>query len=100
MDAISLLMGVMLMVSEPCSWLPDEHMQISGMDVKVTRLWCGDAHIRAWQRWCPDGRGFWTWPFLMEEETSGKGVYLNEFAGLQTGWHVTMNEVYFPACGA
>ncbi len=100
MDALTLLMSLMLTLSEPCTALPDQMTKIGGRDYRVESYRCGETKILVWSSWCPDGKGFWSRPFLMEDDRSGKGIYLNRFAELQTGWHVLLNDIYIPACGA
>lgn len=113
MDALQVLMALLLTVNEPCTALPDQQTALGGQTFKVAPYRCGDATIRLWSGWCPrpavsgvpdhgsrgTDHGYWSRPFLMEDEQSGQGVYLNRFAELQTGWHVLFDEVYVPRCG-
>ena len=99
MDAIQIMMALMLTLSEPCFALPDEQTTLSGTTYRIERYHCGDALVKVWSRYCPDGHGHWSRPFLMEDERTGNGVYLDRFAGLNAGWHVLINDVYIPRCG-
>jgi len=100
MDAIQIIMLLLLTLNEPCTALPDQQTDLQGQTYKIEPYRCGDAQVRVWSVWCAEARGYWSRPFLMEDEHSGKGVYLNRFAELQTGWHVALDEVYRPHCGA
>lgn len=110
MDALQVLMALMLTFNEPCTALPDARTTRGGRDYKIETYRCGDAMVRLWSSWCrlpavagepraARGEGYWSRPFLLEDERSGKGVYLNRFAELQVGWHVMIDEVYLPRCG-
>lgn len=99
MDAITVLMLLMLTVSEPCTALPDQQTRLGGETYRIEAYRCGEMTTRVWSRWCPEGQGFWSRPFLLEDQASGRGVYLNRFAELQAGWHVRLDEVYVPRCG-
>ncbi len=99
MDAIAMLMTLMLTLSEPCTALPDEQTVLSGETYRIETYRCGETRVKVWSRYCPDGRGYWSRPFLLEDDHSGRGVYLGRFAELHTGWHVLINDVYIPRCG-
>ena len=99
MDAISLIMALFLNLNEPCTALPASIIALEGQDYQVLHYWCGDKTFRIWQRHCTIG-SYWGRPFLLEESTTGHGVYVNRFGEVQSGWHVSMNDTYFPLCGS
>ncbi len=70
MDAIQLLMAMFLNLSEPCNALPTLTEAIGGHDFQVLRYTCGGKEFKIWSAWCPDGRGFWSRPFMLTEENS------------------------------
>lgn len=99
MDALVILMSLMLHYTEPCITMPDKFMRLSGREYRIETYRCGDAVLKVWSRQCVVGAAtYWSRPFLMEDEQSGKGVYMNQFAELQAGWHVSLDSVYYPAC--
>jgi hypothetical protein len=100
MDAITMMMALMLTLSEPCTPLPDDVTRLQGETYRVERYRCGETVIKVWARWCAEGRGFWSRPFLLEDDRTGHGVYLDRFAGLNASWHVQLDEVYIPRCGS
>jgi len=101
MDALTLLMSLMLTLSEPCIALPDTVTQLGSETYRVERYRCGETSLVLWTRRCNEASPveYWTRPFLMENERTGEGIYLNRFAELQAGWHVKLDEIYQPACG-
>jgi hypothetical protein len=100
MDAISLVMALFLNLNEPCTALPAEESMIGGQDYRILRYDCGAKRFRIAQRLCREGRGFWGRPFLLQEEASQQGLYVNRFGEVMAGWHVAFDDVYFPACGS
>lgn len=99
MDAIQLLMGLFLNLSEPCTAMPATEERLGREDYQTLRFDCGVKQFKIWSRRCPEG-GFWGRPFFLEEVNSQQGLYVNRFGEVQTGWHVTMTEAYSPRCGS
>lgn len=94
-----------------CNARPMELQDIQGEHYRLLVWQCGERGtpegktFRIWSRQCPPQakRGEATWwsrPFLLEELTSGHGFYLNRFAELQSGWHVLLDDTYYPDCGS
>lgn len=100
MDAITLLMVLFLNLNEPCTAKPVEEQRIGRQDFQLMRWDCGAKQFRIWSRKCREGQGYWGRPFFLEEVNSQQGLYMNRFGELHTGWHVSMDDVYFPACGS
>lgn len=103
MDAIALVMALFLTASEPCTELPARETVVGGETYRIQALRCGEATVKVWSYQCqarPGSTPYWSRPFLLEEERTGEGLYLNRFAELQAGWHVALDDVYRPACGA
>ena len=99
MDAIQLLMALFLNLNEPCTAKPVELQRLSGQDYQILRYDCGAKRFKIWQRFCAEGQGYWGRPFFLEEENGQQGVYVNRFGEVQTGWHVSVVEIYVPRCG-
>ena len=99
MDAIQLLMVLFLNLNEPCTAKPAELQRFSGQEYQILRYDCGAKQFKIWQRFCPEGRGYWGRPFFLEEENEQQGVYVNRFGEVQTGWHVSVIETFVPRCG-
>jgi hypothetical protein len=98
MSPIELLMMLFLNMSEPCNALPAEVQSLGRQDYQILAWQCGDKKFKIWQKAC-EGK-YWSRPFFLEEENSQSGIYQNQFAELQTGYHVNINETYVPRCGA
>jgi hypothetical protein len=102
MDAITIMLALVLQVNEPCTEMPPRVTDVGGETYRIQPLRCGDTTIRVWSYRCHvamSGETYWSRPFLMEDDRTGEGIYLNRFAELQAGWHVGLNELYRPACG-
>jgi len=100
MDAIQLLMMLFLNLSEPCTALPAQLQSIGRQNFQVMNYHCGGKDFKVWQRWCREGQGFWSRPFMLTEENTQEGIYMNQFGELVTGYHVTLDKIYIPRCGA
>lgn len=99
MDALEIIMALMLTLSEHCTLLPDQQTRLGGENYRIEIYRCGETTIRRWSRHCAAGN-YWSRPFLLENARTGEGVYLNRFGALEAGWHVSLDDVYVPACGA
>ncbi|MCS6290368.1 MAG: hypothetical protein H8K10_15540 [Nitrospira sp.] len=100
MDALSLMMALFLNLSEACTALPADEQRVGLERFQILNYACGDKRFRIWSRRCLDGRPYWSRPFLLEETGSGQGFYMNQFAEVQSGYHVELRETYVPKCGA
>lgn len=98
MDAIELLMSLFLNLSLACHAGPVTTTAIGRVHFQQLHYTCGpDKHFVIWQRQCEGS--YWTRPFFLEETNSQRGIYLNEFGELVTGWHVRLSECHIPGCG-
>jgi len=77
-----------------------DHTDIRKDTYQVTTYRCVTHTFKVWQRFCAEGRGFYSRPFMIEETHTGEGFYLNRFGEIMAGVRVELGEVYIPACGA
>ena len=98
MNAIELMMALFLNASIMCHALPADVQQIGGRDYQILSFACGEYLFQIWQRRCEPGN-YWTRPFLLKELSTDRGFYLNQFAELYSGEHVSLDEVYVQPCG-
>lgn len=107
MDAISIIVWLFLNFS--CDAQKEELREIHGQTYQVLAWSCTQPstnkhHLfRVWARQCPANpkKGEATWwsrPFLLEEMTTGKGLYMNRFAEIHAGDQVQLDDTYFPDC--
>lgn len=100
MDAIQLLLVWILTVCQPAGL---ERTQQAGETYQLHTYTCGAAHqLVTWERRClntENGAEYWTRPFLLVDE-QGAGLYLNQFAEVQSGRHLAMDALYYPACAS
>jgi len=96
MDALALIVSLFL---GGCAHGQPEAVVIDGHGYSVERYTCAaDRHYEVWHRQCQGG--YLSRPFLLKAQESGQGFYMNRFAEVHSGWHVRLDEVYFPACEA
>lgn len=95
-----MMMALFLNLNEACTALPVEEQRIGLEAFQIVHYACGEKDFRIWSRRCKDGRPYWSRPFLLEETHSQQGFYLNQFAELQSGYHVQLSETYVPKCSA
>lgn len=67
---------------------------------QMTTYRCVTHTFKVWQRFCREGQGFYSRPFLIEETHSGESFYLNRFGEVMAGKRIELGEVYVPHCGA
>lgn len=99
MDAIALLMTLFLNLNEPCTALPADLQRLNGQDYQVLHYDCGAKRFKIWSQKCQPG-DYWGRPFFLEEENSQTGLYMNRFAEIHAGFHVSLAETYVPRCGS
>lgn len=85
MHAITLLMTLFLNLNEPCTAMPAEEQRIGRQEFQQLRFDCGSKQFRIWARHCPEGQGYWSRPFFLEEVHSQQGLYMNRFGEVHTG---------------
>ena len=98
MTATELIIALFLSMS--CSMSAIDQTVLSQETYQITTYRCVKHTFKVWQRFCNEGRGYYSRPFLVEETHSGESFYLGRFGDIMAGIHVSMSEVHVPACGA
>lgn len=91
---------IALFLSMSCTMASIDQTVLSKETFQVTTYRCVTHTFKVWQRFCKEGQGFYSRPFLIEETHSGQGFYLNRFGEIMAGQNVSMDTVYVPSCGA
>lgn len=98
MTATELIIALFLSMS--CTMTSIDETTLNKDTYQVTTYRCVTHTFTVWQRFCHEGRGFYSRPFLINETHSGESFYLNRFGEVMAGVRVELAEVYIPACGA
>ena len=98
MTATELIIALFLSMS--CTMTDIQQQDLSKQTYQVTTYRCVTHTFKVWQRFCNEGQGYYSRPFLIEETHTGEGFYLNQFGEIMAGQRVEMNQLYVPACGA
>ena len=97
MTATELIVALFLSMS--CTMGAIDQTILSHETYQVTTYRCVSHTFKVWQRFCNEGRGYYSRPFLIEETKTGQGFYLNRFGEIMAGQRVDMNQLYIPSCG-
>ena len=100
MTPIELLLTWFISFNAACLPAQYDITKLSGDTFKVVDWSCkAPVHLRVWYRWCVDGQGFWSRPFLMENTDTNEGFYMNKFGEIMWGYNPSLSDVYIPKCG-
>lgn len=91
---------IALFLSASCSMADITETKLGRDLYQITTYHCLTHEFKVWQRFCREGRGFYSRPFLIQEARTGESFYLNRFGEVMAGRYVEVGEVYMPACGA
>jgi len=91
---------IALFLSMSCTMAEIDQTVLSKETYQVTTYRCVTHTFKVWQRFCKEGRGFYSRPFMIEETHTGETFYLSRFGEVMAGVRVELGEVYIPACGA
>lgn len=98
MTATELIIALFLSMS--CTMSAVDETVISKETYQVTTYRCVTHTFKVWQRFCNEGRGYYSRPFYITETHTGESFYLSRFGEIMAGVRVELDEVYVPACGA
>ena len=93
-------MIIALFLSMSCTMTEINETTLSKQTYQVTTYRCVIHTFKVWQRFCNEGRGYYSRPFLIIEDNSGESFYLSRFGEIMAGQRIELKEVYIPACGA
>lgn len=97
MNATELVIALFLSAS--CTMTDIQQTVLSKETYQVTSYRCLTHTFAVWQRFCKDGQGYFSRPFLITEKHTGESFYLSRFGEIMAGVHVEISEVYQPMCG-
>ena len=99
MEALQAMVGLFLLMAQGCTHeMPDTVYKHKDDKILVSMFDCGNRRFRVLSAFCEQGKGFWSYPFLVEHVESGMGFYMNQFAEIQAGHQIRLNKSFMPAC--
>lgn len=97
MTATELIIALFLSMS--CTITAIDETVLSKETYQITSYRCTTQTFKVWQRFCHEGRGYYSRPFLITETHTGESFYLNRFGEIMAGIRIEIGEVYIPTCG-